>query len=815
MRQILLPLLLLIHLVPRAQKGEQKVLLTGRVIDSLSGLPIDATLTLTDKKTALAIRTIATREDGTFEFRVPTHRASLLHITGVGYQQRDLVLDAKDMKNAVDSKNSRLDLGGIPMTIAQASLKDVVVTAGRPVIKREIDRISYDVQADPDSKANDALEMLRKVPMVTVDAADVVQLKGSTNFQIFINGKPSALMTANPSDVLKAMPAATILRIEVITVPPSKYDAEGLVGIINIITLQTSTDGVNGSLFARYNSVFGERGSASVNVGKGRLSMTGLLGIGRQPKLNNAMSTRLTTYSPASVLSQDGVRSNEGNFNNGKADLSYEVDSFHVLTAMADFFNRQFNQVTSNHAQLVDASNSVVQSYSLLNAGPVTTGALDAGLGYQFRFRGPANASLIFSYRYAATTNSQGNTVTVSDKTNYNGNAYVQKNNLRTGAHNFEVNFVRPLKKWIIETGAKAILARNDSHFSDDTLDLATGQNHTDTEMTNDFRYHQAIYSGYGSGHLLLAGWELKAGLRLEYTQIHSSYAVGPPGQGSTSPGRGATSIGQDYLNLLPALSLQWNLAAGNSFTLGYTQRIQRALPAQLNPFVDKSDPTFLVAGNPGLRPVVNNILELAYSRSAKLSVNAGLDLTFSNNPIQKVTELLGDSVSESTYQNAGRNRTAGIHLTLNDPLSAKLNLTLNIQLSHVWLTGIFDSQSYSNDGTQGNAAASARYALGRQLTISLTFNYNSGNVFLQGKSGDYAYFGFNVIQEFWRRRATLSITAFSPWSKFTKNYAYTSTPAFEQYSSYQFYDRNFRVAFNYKFGRLDPRRKKAAGEEE
>src|SRR6202000_2092388 len=167
------------------------------------------------------------------------------------------------------------------------------------------------------------LDMLRKVPMVTVDANDVVQLKGSSNFQIFINGKPSALMVASPSDVLKAMPAATIQKIEVITVPPSKYDGEGLTGIINIITLKSATDGVNGSLFARYNSVFGERGSASVNVSEGRFTLTSLVGLGRQPMIGNTQGSQLTSYSTASTLSQTGERSDGGNVNNGKVDMSY------------------------------------------------------------------------------------------------------------------------------------------------------------------------------------------------------------------------------------------------------------------------------------------------------------------------------------------------------------------------------------------------------------------------------------------------------------------------------------------------------------
>jgi outer membrane receptor for ferrienterochelin and colicin len=797
MKRILLPALLFYHLLSWAQRPDQKVLLKGKVIDSASNTPVNVTVTLIDKKNAAVLRTLATGTNGTFEIPAPAGRAYIIQLTAVGYRSKDTLLTAGDTKRPV------LDLGPISMAIAETALKDVVVTAGRPVVKQEIDRISYDVQADPDSKASDALEMLRKVPMVTVDANDIVQLKGSANFQIFINGKPSALMTASPSDVLKAIPAAAIQKIEVITVPPSKYDAEGLTGIINIITLKSTTDGINGSLFARYNSVFGERGSVSLNVSKDRFSLTGLLGLGRQPVLTSAVGSTLTSYSPESVLSQQGQRSQGGNFNNGKTDLSYELDSCNLLTASADFFNRRFNQVTSTYSELVNSPDSVTQSYLLRNTGPVTAGALDCSVGYQLRFGPSKGRSLTFSYRYASTSNSQGNTVTASDGMNYTGSNYVQANSLRTVTHNFEIGFIRPGNRMIIEAGAKAILGRNDSHFSDDTLDQATGQNNMDTSLTNDFSYHQNVYSLYNSYHLKLPGWELKAGLRLENTVIKSSY------------GQSQTPISQDFYTLLPALSFQRYLAANNNITLGYTQRLQRALAAQLNPFVDKSNPSFIVTGNPALRPVVNNIIELDYSRSARLSVNASLDYTFSNDPIQNITGLLSDSVSESTWQNVGRNRTAGIHLTLNYPIFSQLSLILNTQLSHVWITGTYNSEFYTNDGTQGNVAASARYNFGHQLTASINFNYNSGNVYLQGRSSSYTYVGFNVIREFLKKRAALSITAFSPWSKYAQYSANTGTPAFSQETYGQFYNRNFRFAFNYKFGRLNADRKKAGGEEE
>jgi hypothetical protein len=761
------------------------ITIKGIVLDSSTNRPIGlVTLTLTDNGTGETVRSSATKNDGAFELSAPANRAYNLSLTSVGYLPKIIPVPATDSTQDAPHRDNApgnpIDLGKILLSGGSSGqLQAVSIVASRPVIRQEIDRISYDVQADPDSKANDALEMLRKVPMVTVDANDVVQLKGSSNFQIFINGKPSALMVASPSDVLKAMPAATIQKIEVITVPPSKFDGEGLAGIINIITLKSTTDGFNGSLFARYNSVFGERGSASVNVSEGRFSLTGLLGLGRQPMIANNMGSQLTTYSPASVLSQQGQKSDGGNFNNGKADFSYDLDSSHLLTASADFFNRRFNQVTSTYQKLVYAPDSLAESYRLLNTGPVTTGAMDLGVGDQLKLGRSKDGSLSVTYRYASTSNSQGNTVTTSESYHYSGSDYTQANSLHTKAHNIELNLIRPIGGWIIEAGAKAILGTNDSYFSDEA-------------EANDFSYHQNVYSAYNSYQLKLPGWELKGGLRLENTVINSSFS------------QSQTPIHQNYLNLLPAVSIQRNLTTNSSFTLGFTQRIQRAQASQLNPFVDKSNPSFIVTGNPALRPVVNNIVQLDYSRSAHLSVNLSLDYMFADNPIQNVTQLISDTVSESTYLNVGRNQTAGAHLTLNYPLLTRLILILNTQLSHVWLAGTYNSQYYKNDGSQGNAAASARYSFPHQLTASVSFNYKSGFVNLQGTSSSYTYLGFNVIKEFLQKRAMLSITAFSPWSRFSQYSASTITPDFSQYTYNQFYNRNFRFAFNYKFGQLN-----------
>ena len=164
------------------------------------------------------------------------------------------------------------------MSPSAKQLKGITITGLRPVIKREIDGISYDVTADPESVALNVLDMMRKVPLLSVDASDNIKLKGSGNYKILINGKESALVAKNPSDVLKAMPATNIERIEVITTPPAKYDAEGLAGIINIITKKNIDQGYNIGINGRYNTVWGPGINLNGTLKQGKFGLSAFAG---------------------------------------------------------------------------------------------------------------------------------------------------------------------------------------------------------------------------------------------------------------------------------------------------------------------------------------------------------------------------------------------------------------------------------------------------------------------------------------------------------------------------------------------------------
>jgi hypothetical protein len=783
------------------------ITIKGIVIDSSSNKPIGlATLTLTDNLTGVIVGSSFTKSDGTFELTAPANKAYNLALTYVGYLPKTILIPLPDtppqtLRPPKSSANRSIDLGRIPLSGGSSGqLQEVSIVAARPVMKQEIDRLTYDVQADPESKSNDALEMLRKVPMITVDGNNQIQLKGSSSFQIYFNGKPSALMANNPADVLKSMDASTIQRIEVITVPPARYEAEGLAGIINIITVQKNTDGFTGSLFARYNNVLGERGSLSIRAKKGRFGFNTFLGIGRSPLMTTAAGSQLTTFSPLTVESQQGQNVNGGYVKNGHAEITFEPDSLQVITGTVDFVDRKFTQNTFRNAeQLSKSPDSITQTYFLTNIGRSSIGALDAGVTDQISFRKDKNETLTLAYQYTSASNHQTNDVNSANGFNYTGNAYDQQNSTLATTQVVQADFAKPIGKLTMETGFKVLFGNDFSHSADQDLDPATGRYNADTALTNQFNYYQNIYSVYDSYQFKTSGWTVKAGIRAEQTDIggHLSAANTAPGQPA------GPSLSQHYLNGIPSLSIQRKVGI-TDLIFGFTERIARPVITQLNPFVDRSNPEFLVTGNPDLRPVVNHILEFGFSNSPAVPVSIRLNYAWSANAIQQVTSLISDSVSESTYSNVGTNRSAGINLSTNIPFAGKFHAGLNAQLSHVWITGMYNGQYYSNDGNQGNANMQLKYNAPADYIVIINVGYSSGNIFLQGKTSDYIYSTTNVTRDFLKKKVTASITLYNPFAKYNTYSSYTRTPDFDQSAANQNYYRMLRLAFNYKFGQLN-----------
>jgi hypothetical protein len=772
-----------------AQTNHTLINLKGSVTDSATGKPLAfATLVLQNAKTKTPVKNFISKEDGSFEFSVTDSLDWLLVIAFTGYDNKTISI----------IKGKSEDLGQVSLKASGKQMKEVTVVAVRPVIKRDLDGITYDVSADPETPVLDALDMMRKVPLLSVDASDNIKLKGKSNYKILINGKESALMAKNPSDVLRSMPATNIERIEVITTPPAKYDAEGLAGIINIITKKKIDEGYNIGVNGRLNTVWGPGINLNGTFKQGKFGFSGYVGYNVRHSQTNGIGGEQDFFSDNSSLVQQGTNTAAAHNTYGNAELSYEFDSLNLLTGSFEFYTGNYSQDGNQLSNFYDSNKTITQAYRIMSDASNGFGGMDASLNYQRGFRKDKNRLLTLSYKYSYSPNTQNVNNTVSDTFNFYLPDYKQNNHAGNSEHTIQLDYVHPFKRVNLEAGAKTILRNNFSNYESSNYNDVTKEYEVNPSQTNDFNYDQDIYSIYNSYSAKWDKWNAKAGLRLEHTTVNADFVSS------------SSTVKQDYNNLIPSLSVQRNLKNSN-ISLGYTDRISRPGIYQLNPFVDESNPNFITTGNPNLQPEINHTFELNYSTFSKNSVTAGISYAFSNNSIQTVTHLqavsngsLIDTTTVTTYENLGSNKTLGLNLNINFTSVKNLSISLNSQLSHIWLKGTYNGQFYTNEGYTGNAFLNMGFKFGNGYRIGFDAGYFSGDVNLQGKTSAYIFNSYVFSKTFFNKKLTLSAVMNNPYSQFFKFTSTTTTPDFYQSNYNQIFYRSFALRFNFKFGKLN-----------
>ncbi len=313
-----------------AQNKENVFTVKGILADSLTkqGEPY-ATVRITRKgEPAKALKMIATDKDGNFKVSMSGNGTMTLTASSMG--RKDVVRDF-----TVTPGRKTVDMDTLFIGNADNELQQVVVTAQKPLVKADIDKIAYSIEDDPDSKSNTVLEMLRKVPMVTVDGEDNIKVNGKSSFKVYVNGKPNKMMSDNPTDVLKSLPANTVKRIEVITNPGPKYDAEGVGGIINIITTEGGFEGYTVTLSGNAGNR-GAGGGAFGTVKQGKLTVSARYNYNHNENPENkSEGTRLTignVTEASSDLLSTGTNKSRYDSHSGSLEASYEIDTLRLVT---------------------------------------------------------------------------------------------------------------------------------------------------------------------------------------------------------------------------------------------------------------------------------------------------------------------------------------------------------------------------------------------------------------------------------------------------------------------------------------------------
>ncbi len=809
--------LLLIMLLPLSMFAQQSSYqVSGLAVDSITGetLPYVTCAVYNEKNPTQVISRFAGNVDGTFSAQIKSPGTYILMVSCVGQSPVRRTFTIADSQ-------PKIDLGKLRMGPAGEALKELNVVAVRPLIKVEADKISYDAEQDPESKTSTVLDMLRKVPMVTVDGQDNIQLKGSSNFKFFLNGKPTSVFNNNPGLILKSMPANMVKNVEVITQPGAKYDAEGVGGIINIVTMQqsSSAQGYSATISSQASSRGSYGAGANLMLQSGKFSFSGNFNYMYNKQFPVVTTTERQSYVPNAPYARGTQVATVDNITPmqfGNAQLSYEIDSLNLLTLT---FNRRFgrpNSETVATTENFDADGNKVFAYIQNSVQTQSWGATDYGVDFQHMFKRKGEL-LTLSYKLSNTPNSSN-----YEASNVLNNSYISKpqpgliqysksNNIAsTNEHTAQLDYTVPISKTqTLEAGAKYILRQNMSDIEEEFsyFDFSKPSPFTPYIMADSatrFENRLDIAGAYASYTGNFGKWSLKGGLRFEYTWLQAEFD------------NVARNFSSDYGALVPSALINYRLTDMKNLKLGYNKRIQRPSIAFLNPYVDRRDPNYISFGNPELDPENNHSITFGYSSfAAKYNLSAELSYSFVNNAIEQFSYIQpGEVVQQITYGNIGKKDQFGLNLFGSYRGLPWLNLYSNATVNYLVLAS--DNLSFENSGLTGRLFVGATFMLPKDFRISTGGGGNLPQITLQGSQSAFYFSYMALSKDFLKKRLNVSLSGvYLPNSHIvitTKGVdANTGNPTFNQKTDVHL-TKSTELRFNvsYRLGSMNMQTKKS-----
>ncbi len=792
---LILTVILTSSLITLAQAPVKTYQIKGIVADSVSGKGLSYATISVQSATQGVVKRLATDASGKFDFSMNTPGKYNVIFQSIGYQnwKQEITLDGEKTK---------IDLGTVKINPGVQKIDEVSVVAQKPLVRTEVDKIVYSTESDPEAKTNNALEMLRKVPLVTVDGEDNIQVKGTSNFKILINGKSSSMMSQNPKDVLRSMPANTIKDIEVITNPSSKYEAEGTGGIINIITTKKQIDGFMGRVSAGADSRGGFNSGiyATSKIKKFGFSINYNHNEYKQPR-SEASSSRENLLSTTNRFTKsEGFNKFTGNSNMMMGEASYEIDSLNLVSLSFWGYAGGYNSRGEMMTRDFDINNTLTRQFNNQTRMNMDYGSLSGNIDFQRTFKKP-DKTLTVSYKLDRSPRNSDNENEINAILNYNSYRQRSANDASGTEHTFQLDYYDPLTKvHQIESGVKYILRQNVSNSDVQRYNFADLNWISDPTKINDMDYDQHIFGIYGGYVLKMKKISVKTGIRAEGT-INDGIFKSVKN----------TTFTNKMFNVIPYVTLSKNMDKGQNMKLSYTQRLSRPGIWYLNPFVNDLDPLNISYGNPKLDAEVSHTIDFSYGKfTPKYNFNLSMNSAFTNNTIESISTMQSNGVKATTYENIGKNQRYGGYLFGSVKLlKQKLNVNTNMGVNYSILESN-DGRGLKNEGFNYNGSLNCRYTAWKNGTISVNGGAFSPRIMLQGKSSFYYYNSLSLSQELFKKKLSASLSISDPFRSRAK---YTSTfddPTFTQKSINYSYNRQVRIYLSYRFGQMKSEIKKA-----
>jgi len=773
--------------------------LTGSVVNAATKQPVEfATVSLLGQATSTVVQSVVCDAGGKFAFPAVATGEYKVSVSFVGFE-------TKLLEHVQLTGSAPLKLAAIVLTASAQQLGEVKVTGERELIENKADRLVYNAEKDQSNTGGTAADVLRKVPMLSLDPDGNPELRGSTGVRVLINGKPSGMLANNLADALRRLPADQIKSVEVITSPSAKYDAEGAGGIINIVLKKNALPGTTGSVTGTVGNMNNSL-NTSLNQQRGKLTVASELGAAAYYNYYRSEISRTDVLAPGELasLSQRTATRNYNQGLTGRLNFDYDLSKQDALTLGANteqFRYHSTRNISSNYVvpgRPDDAYRREINWPFAINRFP----SLDVNAGYTHTGNKPRQE---FSVLGLLTTSS-GRQAYLLNQTRGEGLDYREKNvNVsRNRELTLQADYAQPTDSTgLLEIGAKTILRRAGSDYTIEADSLDGRGLVLVPSRSNEFTYQQNVYAGYLSyGLSWRKVYSLKAGTRVEHTKVLGDFM------------NTAATVRQQYTNVIPNVLLSRDFGTNNAqkVKLGYTRRVQRPDIWLLNPYVNVNNGRQAFSGNPNLRAELTDAYELGYSTSHKSSsLNLSGYWRQTNNAIQQIwttvparsifpDDTTNTSVLYNTFQNVARRATYGLSITGSAKPTPKW--TLNTTLNAFYLSVKSPLLNLRNQGLLYNVNFSSAWTFEHGYSLQASAYVNSRRILLQGEASGFYTHSLSVKKDLFDKKGSLTLNLDNPFARTMLFRADIAAPGgYDLRSDTYAYNRAVRLSFNYQFG--------------
>ena len=759
------------------QAQQIRTIVKGQVVESTSNQPIEfATIMLSDKSTNEMITGSTTDQDG--NFLISTDAAAFnINVSFLGFS--DQLIEEFSLAN------NRIDLGTIKLVVDGQTLDEVTVRAERSHTEFKLDKRVFNVGQDLSNAGASAFEVLDNVPSVAVSIEGDISLRGNGGVQILINGKPSVL--SDGGNALGSITADMIEKVEVITNPSAKYDAEGSTGIINIVLKKEEKKGINGS--ATINSGFPNNHSfgLSLNRRTEKFNLFTQLGAGYRTYPNRSESLNRNLINGSSVESFGTGDKNE-NFYNLILGTDYHINKNNVITLSGSYAlelesensNTVFSQFTK-----VNNVDALEREFDRIEITEAVNPKYQYELQYKSDFDGHEDHALLFSATgrfFGKDQTSEFNNIASV------GTLNTAQQNVRTDFKDanfaYKLDYTKPFNdQFTIETGAQYLI--NDVGNDYGVEDFIDSDWILNEAQTNNFEFNQKVLGTYVTAAYEGKKWGLKTGLRLENTDLSTVLTnTGEVGD-------------QNYSNLFPSIHTSYKVTDALSFQAGYSKRIYRPRMWHLNPFFNIRNTFNVYTGNPKLQPEFTDSYEVNGIYIAnKFSFNFGVYHRYTTDAVERITTF-ENNISTTLPLNIGTNKTYGYEMSGKYTVSKKLSFTGDFNYNYEDRSVNFEEDIFDFNADRWSGRVRAKFNLPSDIDMEITGSYRSRTINFQSIYFGYTSADLGIRKKLMKGRTILNLSVRDLFASRVRKSETNNTDFF----SSRFSQRGRFVSFGVSYG--------------